>query len=62
MVQTMIDVNPDFQDAEWLRRHIESLTKKESLCLDFPEEVWDIEAAENGANVILFTLAEIDQW
>jgi hypothetical protein len=59
---TMIEVEPNFPDAEWLRRYIVGLTKKESLCLEFPVGVWDVDAAEYGANVILFTLAEVDQW
>jgi len=59
---TMIDVDPDFPDAEWLQKHVVGLTKKESMCQDFPEDVWDVEAAEYGVNVILFTLADVDEW
>jgi hypothetical protein len=59
---TMIDVDPDFPDTEWLRRHAAGLTKKESLCLEFPENLWDVEGAEYGIQRILFTLAEIDDW
>jgi hypothetical protein len=58
---TMIDVDPGFPDAEWLRKHAVGLTKKESIALEFPEGVWDVEAAEHGVNRILFTLAEIDE-
>ena len=59
---TMIDIDPDFPDAHWLKKYAVGLTKKESLCLDFPENVWDVEAAEYGVYRILFTLAEIDKW
>lgn len=59
---TMIDVDPDFPDADWLRKYVLGLTKKESLCVEFPEDIWDVEMAEYGPNVILFTLAEVDQW
>lgn len=58
---TMVDVSPDCPDAEWLRRYAVGLTKKESVVMEFPEGVWDVEAAEYGVNVILFTLAEIDE-
>lgn len=59
---TMIDVEPRFDGAEWLRRHATSLTKKESLILDIPEDVWDADAAANGIVRIFFTLAELDRW
>jgi hypothetical protein len=59
---TMIDVDPDFPDAEWLRKYASGLTKKESLCLEFPEDVWDVEAAEYGVYRNLYTLAEVDEW
>jgi hypothetical protein len=59
---TMIDVDPDFPDAQWLRKYALGLTKKESLCLEFPEDVWDVEAAEYGVYRNLYTLAEVDEW
>lgn len=59
---TMIDIDPDFPDAQWLRKYAAGLTKKESLCLEFPEGVWDVEAAEYGVYRNLYTLAEIDEW
>ncbi|TVY57712.1 hypothetical protein LCER1_G001285 [Lachnellula cervina] len=60
--QTMIEIEPEFPDAEWLRKYAVGLTKKESLCLEFPEDVWDVDAAEYGAYRPLFTLAELDTW
>jgi hypothetical protein len=60
--QTMIEIEPDFADAEWLRKYAMGLTKKESLCVEFPEDVWDVEAAEYGAYRPLYTLAELDTW
>lgn len=59
---TMIDVDPDFPDADWLRKYAVEMTKKESMCQDFPKDVWDVEAAEYGVNVILFKLADVDEW
>lgn len=60
--QTLVDVNPDFPDADWLKKYAVGLTKKESLCLEFPEDIWDVEAAEYGICRNLFTLAELDRW
>lgn len=62
MKSTMIDVDPDFPDAEWLRNHALSLTKREALCLQFPEGIWDLDDCKYGITRILFTLAEIDEW
>ncbi|KAH6712968.1 hypothetical protein BKA61DRAFT_66343 [Leptodontidium sp. MPI-SDFR-AT-0119] len=62
--QTMIDVEPDFPDAEWLRKYAAWLMKKESLSSSvvWPEGVWDVDAAEYGVVRMLFTLAELDRW
>jgi hypothetical protein len=59
---TMVDVEPEGQDADWLRRFAVGLTRKESLCLKVPEGVWDIEACEYGVSRMLFTLATLDNW
>ncbi|RDW82910.1 hypothetical protein BP5796_04401 [Coleophoma crateriformis] len=59
---TMVDVDPEFPDAKWLRGFAASLTKKESLGTEFPEGVFDIDAAEHGINKILFTIADVDEW
>jgi hypothetical protein len=59
---TMVDVEPEFADAEWLRKYAAGLKKKQSLCVGFPEGVWDVEATEYGVNRMLFTLAELDNW
>ncbi|KAF4633664.1 hypothetical protein G7Y89_g4452 [Cudoniella acicularis] len=60
--QTMIEVEPEFPDAQWLRKYAVGLTKKESLCLEFPEGLWDVEAAEYGVYRNFYTLAELDTW
>lgn len=59
---TMVDVDPDFPDANWLRKYSEGLTKRESLSMEFPEGIWDVEAAESGVCRLLYTLAEVDEW
>jgi hypothetical protein len=58
----MIEVDPDFPDTHWLRKQAVGMTKRESLCLEFPEDIWDIEAAEYGIQRMLFTFASLDQW
>ncbi|KAL2071499.1 hypothetical protein VTL71DRAFT_12734 [Oculimacula yallundae] len=60
--QTMIDVEPDFPDADWLRKFAVGRMKKESLNVVWPEGMWDVEAAEYGVVRMLFTLAELDRW
>jgi hypothetical protein len=59
---TMVDVEPEGSDAQWLREYAMGLTRKESLCLKVDEGRWDIKAAEYGVNRMLFTLAELDNW
>jgi hypothetical protein len=60
--RTMVDVDPECGDAEWLRGYAEGVKRKESLCPPFPERVFDVEAAEYGFNRMFFTLAELDTW
>jgi hypothetical protein len=59
---TMIEVDPEFPDAHWLRKQAVGMTKRESLCLEFPEDIWDLEAAEYGVQIMLFTFASLDPW
>lgn len=62
---TMVDVDPGFPDAEWLRKYAVGLTKKESLCVEFAEDLFNeesVDGAEYGINRIMFRLAEIDDW
>lgn len=59
---TMVDVYPDFPDADWLRKFAASLNKKESVDQRFPLDTWDIEMALMDVNQVLFTIAEVDEW
>lgn len=59
---TMIEVEPRFEGAEWLRRFAASLTRKDSVVLEVPEDVFDADMAANGIVRMLFTLAELDRW
>lgn len=58
----MIEVDPEFADGEWLRKYASGLTKKEAVCVEFPREVWDLEATKSSPVRILFTLRDIDEW
>lgn len=59
---TVIDVDPVFHDAAWLRKWMSGRTK-ERVCIPFPEHIWDSRAALNGLGATaLFTLAEVDDF
>jgi hypothetical protein len=58
---TMVDVDPEFSDAEWLRKYAASQNKKESVDQTFPEDIWDVDAAVTGKVRVLFTIADIDE-
>jgi hypothetical protein len=58
--KTMVDVEPSFQDAEWLRKWARNLKRRECVKQDIPEDVWDVESAEGGVLRVLFTLADVD--
>ncbi|KAH7633488.1 hypothetical protein B0T09DRAFT_355440 [Sordaria sp. MPI-SDFR-AT-0083] len=60
-LNSIVDVDPDFPDAHWLRRMTEALTKRERIPIPFPVGVWDVEDAINGPNRVLYTLADVDE-
>ncbi|KAJ0162411.1 hypothetical protein CTA2_4611 [Colletotrichum tanaceti] len=59
---TLVDVDPDFQDAKWLREWVKNRVKKEDEYLPFPKGVWDADQAVHGPFRPLFTLAEVDDF
>ncbi|KAM3158725.1 hypothetical protein ABEW05_000756 [Botrytis cinerea] len=62
---TMVDVEPEFADADWLRKWANELTRKEIIGIEFPSEVWreeDIEEAIYGPRTALFGLRDIEEW
>ncbi|KAL2020908.1 hypothetical protein VTK56DRAFT_7795 [Thermocarpiscus australiensis] len=61
-ITSMIDIDPSFPEADWLRRMAVNRTKKESLYHPFPAGIWDAETAIHGPDRVLFTLAEIDDF
>lgn len=60
--ETMVDVDPDFPDAHWLRRYAVAQTRSENVSQVFPDEVWDIKTAVEAPVRILFTIADLDEW
>ncbi|KAF7914941.1 hypothetical protein BELL_0327g00060 [Botrytis elliptica] len=62
---TMVDVEPEFADANWLRKWANGLMRKESIGVEFPSEVWgeeDIEEAIYGPRTALFGLRDVEEW
>ncbi|KAK2003190.1 hypothetical protein LX36DRAFT_625427 [Colletotrichum falcatum] len=59
---TLVDVDPNFQDANWLREWVAKRVERDAVFLPFPEGVWDAEVAVHGPVRPLFTLAEVDDF
>ncbi|KAK2019369.1 hypothetical protein LZ32DRAFT_548664 [Colletotrichum eremochloae] len=59
---TLVDVDPNFQDANWLREWVAKRVEREAVFFPFPEGVWNAEVAINGPIRPLFTLAEVDDF
>ncbi|XXH03724.1 hypothetical protein Hte_010130 [Hypoxylon texense] len=57
---SMVDVDPQFPDADWLRNRAKTLTKRESISIPFPSDTWDIGVAIHGPGRTLFTIADIE--
>ncbi|KAI0179205.1 hypothetical protein GGR52DRAFT_588955 [Hypoxylon sp. FL1284] len=57
---SMVDVDPQFPDADWLRKRAKKLMKRESVSIPFPSDTWDIKLAMHGPGRTLFTIAEIE--
>ncbi|KAK9426161.1 hypothetical protein SUNI508_12522 [Seiridium unicorne] len=58
---SMVHLNPIFAEAAWLRKKITDISKKESVLVSFPCEVWDNEVSLNHAARELFTISEVDE-
>ncbi|KAI1380947.1 hypothetical protein F4677DRAFT_205467 [Hypoxylon crocopeplum] len=57
---TMINVDPQFPDADWLRERVRNMSKKQSVYVPFPSGTWDIKSAIHGPGRTLFTIAEVE--
>ncbi|KAI1093132.1 hypothetical protein F5B19DRAFT_451195 [Rostrohypoxylon terebratum] len=58
---SMVDVNPEFPDVDWLRNKVKNMTRKQNIFIPFPSDTWDIERAINGPDRTLFTIADIEE-
>jgi len=59
---TMLDLDPDFPDADWLRKYAVNLHKWESVDQRLPPYIWDVGHDISGTKGILFTIADVDEW
>ncbi|KAL9006831.1 MAG: hypothetical protein Q9188_000442 [Gyalolechia gomerana] len=59
---THVDVDPCMADAEWLRAFAQRLTTREAVNMPFPKGVFDVAAAVNADDRVLFTLSEVDEY
>ncbi|TQS36082.1 hypothetical protein Golomagni_03477 [Golovinomyces magnicellulatus] len=57
---TMIEVDPDFRDADLLRQWAQCKIRRDSILWEFTEDERDFEAFESGTVRKLFRLAELD--
>ncbi|KAI5927094.1 hypothetical protein F4810DRAFT_429913 [Camillea tinctor] len=57
---SIVDVDPDFAEANWLRGKVQDMSKKGTVHIPFPSQAWDITHAMKGPGRILFTLGEIE--
>jgi len=60
-ITSMVDVNPELPEAEWLRRLAAARTKQGRACIPFPEKLWEAGVTANCSDHVVFTLAEIDE-
>lgn len=58
---SIIDVDHEFPEVDWLRSKLKNITKRQSICLPFPTETWNIDLAIHGPGRTLFTIAEIEE-
>ena len=59
--RTVVDVDPECQDATWLRKMARAAIKREKVFIAFPQGVWDREAATCAEMRTLYRIAEVDE-
>lgn len=57
---SMIDVDPQFPDADWLRNKAKTMMKRESVYIPFPPTTWDVDLAIHGPGRTLYTIADVE--
>ncbi|KAH7025740.1 uncharacterized protein B0I36DRAFT_248255 [Microdochium trichocladiopsis] len=58
---SIVEVNPTFGRAEWLRSTIERRRQREAFFIHFPSEEWNKALAPKGAERVLYTIAEMEE-
>lgn len=58
---SIVDVDPDFAEAKWLRTRIHDMAKRDRVIVPFPMNTWDIQLAMHGPGRTLYTLAEVEE-
>ena len=59
---TLVEINPVFSDADWLRRWVSSGVKRERVGIPVPVGIWDLKSVVGGPARTLFTIAEVDEF
>lgn len=59
---TIVDVDPEIPDADWLRRWAARQRSRETINPPFPEDVFDLDMLEVGPVRCLFTIADLDEF
>lgn len=58
---TLVDVDPNFADANWLKNYAANIHKRDCVKQEFPHHIWNLETAMRGIQRILFTIADVDE-
>ncbi|KAF2104784.1 hypothetical protein NA57DRAFT_29494 [Rhizodiscina lignyota] len=59
---TCVDVDPSIEDAEWLRGFAQRITRREHTNPEFPQDIFDFEAALMSPQRVLWTLGDLDEF
>lgn len=59
---TIVEVDPVFPDADWLRRWSLRQRSREAVNPPFPEGVFDLQAVKSGPVRCLYTIADLDEF
>ena len=59
---TIVDVDPQLPDADWLQRWAIRLKSREAINPPFPTGAFDLQAVEYGPVRCLFTIGELDEF
>ncbi|KAI0838702.1 hypothetical protein F5Y06DRAFT_303622 [Hypoxylon sp. FL0890] len=58
---SMVDVDPAFPDADWLRNKVKNMATKQSVYIPFPSDTWNAGISVNGPGRTLFTIADVEE-